>query len=288
MSSPVNVIPGYDQDYYPKLEMPVPALYHKYLTEEELADLYTEEEIQNLFNKAYFVSNPDAFAPNPMDGTKCQYIDKCTSGQRLIPGSKTTNQVIKSMRIRNTGNVDAWVRLFIAIPTILDDAQPTFDASKNVLHFNADSVKGLGEGMWNYGKAMDRAVGNFVGASGWNYYATTINGIAYNVYVATLETPLAPGELSPEAVYQVYLDAECTEDDIIKINKEFRSDKWQMYAVAESIPVLVEEEEEVEAPKTEGEEESEEVTDEVADEDVFAAYARYYEEVGEGKHNPFA
>ena len=169
------------------------------------------------------------------------------------------------MRIRNLGKERAWVRLFIAIPSILDDAQPTFDASKNVLHFNTEAAKGLAEGQWNYGKAMDRSAGKYVGPSGWNFYTTTINGIAHNVYVATLETALEPGQLTSEAVYQVYLDAECTKDDIVKINKTFGTDKWQLYAAAEAVTATADE-----------------------NEDAFAAFARIYEEVGEDKHNPFA
>lgn len=260
--------PGYDSDYYPKLEVVIPRVYHEHLSEEQLLNLYSPEDIQSLYNKAYFVSNPDAFPANGYLGAKCEYVDKCSSGQKLVPGSKTSNQVIKSMRVRNLGTEKAWVRLFIAIPSILDDAQPDFDASKNVLHFNTDSAKGLAEGQWNYGKAMDRAAGAYVGPSGWNFYATTIKGIAYNVYVATLETALMPGQLSSEAVFQVYLDAKCSEDDIIKINKTFGTDKWQMYAAAEAVTA--------------------EGIDEDDTEDAFTAFAKIYEEVGEGKHNPFA
>ena len=256
------IAPGYDQNYYPKKEPVVPRVYHRYLNEQDLENLYTEEEIANLYNKAYFISNPDAFGSNGFNEAVCEYVDKCSSGQLLKPGSKTTNQVIKSMRIRNLGE-KAWVRMFIAIPSILDDAQPTFDASKNVLHFNTNPLKGLAEGQWNYGKAMDRAAGAYVGPSGWNFYSTTIKGIAYNVYVATLETALEKGALSSEAVFQVYLDAECSEDDIVKINKTFGTDKWQLYAAAEAV-----------------------IDDEA--EDAFAAFNAVYEEVGEGKHNPFA
>lgn len=254
--------PGTDGNWYPPEEPVIPRVYHKYTTESFLENNYTPEQIANLYNKAYFVSNPDAYKPNGFEGAICEYVDKCSSGQLLKPGSKTSNQVIKSMRIRNLGE-KAWVRLFIAIPSILDDAQPTFDASKNVLHFNTDSKKGLAEGQWNYGKAMDRAAGAYVGASGWNFYSTTIKGIAYNVYVATLETALEKDELSSEAVFQVYLDAECTTDDIIKINKTFGTDKWQLLAAAEAV-----------------------INDEA--EDAFAAFNAVYEEVGEGKHNPFA
>ena len=259
------ITPGYDQDHYPKLEPVIPRAYHEYLNADALSHIYTEEEINNLYNKAYFISNPDAFKANGFEGAICEYVDKCQSGARLKPGSKSSNQVIKSMRVRNLGKEKAWLRLFIAIPSILDDAQPDFDASKNVLHFNTDPTKGLAEGQWNYGKAMDRAAGAYVGPSGWNFYATTIKGIAYNVYVATLETALMPGQLSSEAVFQVYLDAKCSEDDIIKINKTFGTDKWQMYAAAEAITA-------------EG----------IDGEDAFSAFAKIYEEVGEGKHNPFA
>ena len=258
------IIPGYDQDAYPKIVAPEPKIYHRYLSMEALENIYDEETINNLFNKAYFVSNPDAFGAVCFEDAICEYVDKCQSGQLLVPGSKTKNQVIKSMRVKNLGKEKAWVRLFIAIPSILDDAQPTFDASKNVLHFNTEAAKGLAEGQWNYGKAMDRSAGQYVGQSGWNFYATEIKGIAFNVYVATRETALEPGYLSSEAVYQVYLDAECTADDIVKINKTFKSDKWEMFAVAEAITVAED------------------------DTDAFAAFAKVYEEVGEGKHNPFA
>ena len=264
-----ELIPGTTNGWYPEKEPVIPAVYHRYLSEEELKDLYTEEEIQNLFNNAYFVSNPDAFPANGYNGAICKYIDKCSSGQKLIPGSKTTNQVIKSMRVRNLGKEPVWVRLFIAIPSILDDAQPDFDASKNVLHFNTDSVKGLGEGQWNFGKAMDRSAGQYVGASGWNFYSTTIKGIAYNVYVATLETALEAGQLTSEAVHQVYLDAKCSKDDIVKINKTFGTDEWQLYAAAEAVTAAVDENGEI-------------------NETAFDAFNAIYEEVGEGKHNPFA
>ncbi len=270
MSNNGYITPGADGEWYPPKEPVIPREYHKYLNAQDLANLYTEEEIANLYNKAYFVSNPDAFAANGYEGAICEYVDKCSSGQKLVPGSKSTNQVIKSMRIRNLGKEKAWVRMFIAIPSILDDAQPTFDASKNVLHFNTDPNKGLAEGQWNWGKAMDRSAGAYVGPSGWNFYNTTIKGIAYNVYVATLETALMPGQLSTEAVFQVYLDAGCTENDIIKINKTFGTDKWQMYAVAEAVTAAGIDEE----------------SDDT--EDAFTAFAKIYEEVGEGKHNPFA
>jgi hypothetical protein len=288
------IYPGYDQDAYPKKEKPVPAIYHKYLSEDALANLYTEEEINNLFNKAYFISNPDAFGSLGFNGAVCEYIDVCSSGQRLLPGSKTSNTVIKEMRVRNLGKDPAWVRLFIAVPAILDDGEPTFDSDDNVLHFKVGKTEGLAEGQWNYGKDMDREAGEFVGDSGWNFYTTEINGIAFNVYVATLETALNPGELSTRAVELVYLDGECTDNEIITINKTFKTDKWQIFAVAEAITVTPEEEEEEEEEQVvvNGNEDPQDESDdpEPEPETAFSAFATVYEEVGdgEGKHNPFA
>lgn len=279
--------PGYDKDAYPKIVAPVPAVYHRYLNEDALENLYTDEEIKNLFNKAYFISNPEAFAEVGFSGAICQYIDKCTSGQLLVPGTSSTNQVIKSMRVRNLGKAPAWVRLFIAIPSALDELDVDPAEKECTLHFEAP-VSGLAEGQWNFGKDLDRDEGDYVGGSGWNSYETTINGIAYNVYVATLETALEPGELSSEAVFQVYLDAETTADDIVEINKAFGTDKWQIFAVAEAITVTPVDEEEEEVVVTNGNDQQEEPEDDPEPEETaFSAFEAVYETVGDEGHNPF-
>ena len=297
MANTNKLFPGYDQDHYPKLVKVVPAVYHRYLTTEELENLYTEEEILNLFNKAYFVSNPGAFAATGFNGAICKYVDKCSSGQLLVPatissGTVTAGQVIKSMRVKNIGTAPAWVRLFIAIPTILDDIDVPVDEKDCLLHFEADAEKGLAEGQWNFGKDLDREAGEYVGESGWNTYTTTIDGIAYNVYVVTLETALEPGQMSSEAIFQVYLDAEAEVDDIVTANKAFGTDEWQIYAAAEAVTVTPEEEEEEEEEElldgNEQQQEEGEDDPEPEPETAFSAFAAIYEEVGEGKHNPFA
>ena len=294
MANTNKLFPGYDQDHYPKLVKVVPAVYHRYLTTEELENLYTEEEILNLFNKAYFVSNPGAFAATGFNGAICKYVDKCSSGQLLVPatissGTVTAGQVIKSMRVKNIGTAPAWVRLFIAIPTILDDIDVPVDEKDCLLHFEADAEKGLAEGQWNFGKDLDREAGEYVGESGWNTYTTTIDGIAYNVYVVTLETALEPGQMSSEAIFQVYLDAEAEVDDIVTANKAFGTDEWQIYAAAEAVTVTPEEEEEEELlDGNEQQQEEGEDDPEPEPETAFSAFAAIYEEVGEGKHNPFA
>ena len=282
--------PGYDQDAYPKKEKVVPAVYHRYLSEDALENLYTDEEILNLFNKAYFISNPEAFAEIGFEGAVCQYVDRCASGQLLVPGTSETNTVIKSMRVRNLGKDPAWVRLFIAIPTALDEIDVDPGEKDCMLHFEVPEAS-LAEGGWNFGKDSDREAGDYVGDSGWNTYETTIGGIAYNVYVVTLETALNPGQLSSEAIFQVFLDENAEESDIVDLNKSFGTDKWQIFAVAEAITVTPEEEEEEPEEQTvlDGNEEPQDEGDDDPEdpETAFTAFAKVYEEVGDGKHNPF-
>ena len=66
---------------------------------------------------------------------------------------------------------DAYVRVHIAIPNILDNGDPSFDAGKNVLHFNYDADS-IGEGKWDWSKSTGAPY-----EGDWNYYETTIDGI---------------------------------------------------------------------------------------------------------------
>ena len=124
------------------------------------------------------------------------------------------NAVKKEVWVKNTGTEDAYVRVHIAIPDILDDGAETFDASKNVLHFNY-APESVGAGLWDWSKANDD--GKYEG--NWNSYPETINGVDYNVYVVTYGTALKSGaETAQYAMNQVYLDSEVTNEDVTKIN----------------------------------------------------------------------
>ena len=46
------------------------------------------------------------------------------------------NYVDKMVTVRNTGSEDAYIRLYFAIPSALDDGYETYNAGHNVLHFN--------------------------------------------------------------------------------------------------------------------------------------------------------
>ena len=152
--------------------------------------------------------------------------------EELIPATGSAqkgtlqNGIEKEVYVDNTGSEDAYVRVHIAIPSILDDGADTFDAGKNVLHFNYDEAS-VADGNWNWSNSIDGTTG-----SDWNYYTTTIENISYNVYVVTYENELAYGESTVDAMSQVYLDSKVTNEDITEI-KETLGNNWYIYVAAE-------------------------------------------------------
>ncbi len=152
--------------------------------------------------------------------------------QVLMPGDVNTNTIAKRVYVENTGDNDVYVRVHIAVPAILDDAQQGFDASQGLLHLSSDA-NFLGKDLWNWGHALATTSGEYfnIGDS-WNRYTTTIDGIRYNVYVATYESVLHNGALTEDAMYQVYLDSKTTKEDIGKAN-EVLGKKWNVLVFAE-------------------------------------------------------
>lgn len=158
-----------------------------------------------------------------------------TTPEKLLPATGSAqkgtleNGITKEVSVKNIGSEDAYVRVHIAIPKILDDGADTFDASKNLLHFNFDE-NSVGEGKWDWSKTTGEAY-----TGDWNYYETEIEGINYNVYVVTYGTALENNKETPEkAMNQVYLDSGVTNEDITKINKELNNN-WQILVVAEGV-----------------------------------------------------
>lgn len=152
--------------------------------------------------------------------------------QVLMPGDNKTNTVSKVVTVENTGKSDSYVRVHIAIPSVLDNGADTFDASSNLLHFNAYE-KSYVSGKWNWGKKLTTGRTDFVGSDDtWNFYITTINNISYNVYVVTYETALAPEATTESAMHQVYLYKDVTNEDIDKANETLNGD-WNIYVYAE-------------------------------------------------------
>lgn len=111
------------------------------------------------------------------------------------------NYIDKIVTIQNTGKSGAYVRAYFAIPSALDDGYETFNAGANILHFNFGN------------KVVNGAVSSTEGAEWkwthgdkWNYFETTIDGVAYNVYYADYYQILPAGETTKQFVSGVYLD----------------------------------------------------------------------------------
>ena len=117
---------------------------------------------------------------------------------------KAANYIDKIVTVKNTGKNDAWVRAYFAIPSALDDGfEETFNASMNILHFNFGNADGVTtyNNQWLWGSVAKPE------HSGWNYFETTIDSVAYNVYFADYYQPLPAGETTVQFVSGVYLDA---------------------------------------------------------------------------------
>lgn len=152
--------------------------------------------------------------------------------QVLMPGDNATNTIAKRVYVENTGKSKSYVRVHIAIPSILDNAQPDFDASKNLLHFNAEENT-LVTGKWNWGTKVVEERNDFVGVGDtWNCYTATVDGIEYNVYVVTYENQLAAEAVTEDAMHQVYLYKDVTNEDIQKAN-EVLGETWNILVFAE-------------------------------------------------------
>ena len=120
-------------------------------------------------------------------------------GEKDALGMPTAkNYVDKIVTIKNTGSEKAYIRAYFAIPSALDDGYETFNAGLNVLHFNFgnDANGATTEGnqwIWTHG-------------SKWNYFETTIDGIAYNVYYADYYQAVDADATTEQFVQGVYLD----------------------------------------------------------------------------------
>ena len=101
------------------------------------------------------------------------------------------NYIDKIVTIENTGKSDAYVRAYFAIPSALDDGYETFNAGLNVLHFNFGNANGAS----TYGNQW-----NWKHDGKWNYFETTIDGIAYNGYYADYYQALPAGETTEQFV----------------------------------------------------------------------------------------
>lgn len=116
-------------------------------------------------------------------------------GHGGLPAAK--NYVDKIVNVTNNGKSDAYVRAYFAIPSALDDGYETFNAAVNALHFNF--------GNDNNGTTFGTSW-NWMHGSKWNYFETTIDGVAYNVYYGDYMQKLAPNATTTDFIQGLYLD----------------------------------------------------------------------------------
>jgi len=136
---------------------------------------------------------------------------------KLMPGI----DINKDVFVKNEGTETAYVRVHLAFPSMLDSGsedEPQYAAYNNLLHWNFTKAA-VADGKWNFNANKDGA--NYPGNGGtWNEYQAEIEGILYNVYVATYETVLGSGETTPvEAITNVYLDVNTTNEQMAEITK---------------------------------------------------------------------
>lgn len=108
------------------------------------------------------------------------------------------NYVDKMVTIKNTGSEKAYIRAYFALPSVLDDGYETFNAGKNVLHFNFGNTAA--------GASTDGVQWIWMHGSKWNYFETTISGIKYNVYYADYYQAVDADATTEQLVKGVYLD----------------------------------------------------------------------------------
>lgn len=180
---------------------------------------------------AYFTDNEKAENVFTTGDVKIDLIEKFDKDNaKLLPGI----DVEKLVTVKNTGSENAFVRVHIAVPAILDSGSedlPQFAAYNNTLHWNF--AKGTyDEGEWNWN--ADKNGANYPGNGGtWNFYTKDINGVTYNVYVATYENALKSGEETVSSLTKVYLDTKVTNEQLAGILEALGDEGIKVYVIAE-------------------------------------------------------
>lgn len=141
--------------------------------------------------------NDDSTALEPFENDKLlmPIVGSAQGEQEVVDGVKlptAENYVDKIISIQNTGASEAYVRVFVAVPTALQNGQTPNAPRYDVLHwnFNGDS---MADGEWT----DEIVVAN----------PTVIDGVEYKIYSRTYETALAANAKTATPAYiGFYLD----------------------------------------------------------------------------------
>lgn len=151
---------------------------------------------------AYFTDTDAATNTFTVGNVKIDLVEKNADGtpftqdQKLLPGSKTVNNVAKVVTVENTGSEDAYMWIEVWVPAALDDGDdnsPTAPGKGNSLHFNYDPT-------------VTETKAAFLGSK-------EIEGVFYNGYVHFVQndTAKATGESTVALLSQVYMDSKVTQ-----------------------------------------------------------------------------
>jgi predicted ribosomally synthesized peptide with SipW-like signal peptide len=173
-----------------------------YFTDTAKADnVFTTGNVKIKLNEQQRNDKGDALEPFEQNKVLNPIVGSAQGKKDQFGMPTAANYVDKMVTVTNTGKNDAYIRAYFAIPSALDDGYDSFNAGKNVLHFNfgnkvvngvASSTEGV-EWIWTKdGK--------------WNYFETTIDNIKYNVYYADYATVVKAGDTTEQFVQGVYLD----------------------------------------------------------------------------------
>ena len=171
---------------------------------------------------AYLMDTDKAVNTFTVGNVAIELKEEFKQDSKLLPGI----DVQKQIKVKNTGTEEAYVRIHMAIPSILDSGsedKPEFTAYNNTLHWNFSGAS-VQEGQWSQLKNKE-AKGPNANYPNWpdnggayNMYEATIDGVVYNVYVITYESALAAGATTTtNAIEKVYLDTSVTNEGLTEI-----------------------------------------------------------------------
>ena len=150
---------------------------------------------------AYFTAEDSSDNVFVMKGIKIELLEDFVQDSTLVPGL----EVNKDVSVANTGELDAYVRVHIAIPSALDAGTPLAEYERNYLHW-VFSEESVANGQWSWLQTLTDGVG-YNTEDKLNSYQTNIDGVEYTVYVATYRQALKAGEkTATQALDKVFID----------------------------------------------------------------------------------
>ena len=149
-------------------------------------------------------------------------VDGTTFKIRSLEG----NYVDKIVNVTNEGTEPAYVRTIIAIPS-MNGWDDSADPSENPLHWNfldANDTDGIG---WDWNDNKDAVSADFAKETEDGCVkAVTIDGVVYDLFIATYNTAVAPETTTAPSLVGFYLDDDVNCDENGKyfqiVGKEYR------------------------------------------------------------------